>query len=54
MPVYTYQCEVCGTFDQQNTIANRDSQKCTSCNGDVKRVINVGAVYAPTCGKGLA
>ena len=50
MPTYTYQCEVCGEFEQQHSISTvlEECPKCrekNNCRQTVKRLIAEGSSF---------
>lgn len=47
MPIYVYQCDVCGVaFERQQSFSEAPLSKCPECDGHVHRVIQaVGIVF---------
>jgi putative FmdB family regulatory protein len=47
MPIYSYQCEKCGTrFDRLQKFTDKPLTRCPECRGQVKRLIQpVGIVF---------
>jgi putative FmdB family regulatory protein len=49
MPIYEYQCNVCGSsFEKMTTIPNRDTVVCDCGNIAHREFSRVARVWAPT------
>src|SRR5579863_2802883 len=40
MPIYEYQCDNCGVFEQSQRITEDPLKKCPTCKGKVRRLIS--------------
>jgi putative FmdB family regulatory protein len=40
MPIYEYQCDQCGVFEQIQRITEDPLKKCPTCKGKVRRLIS--------------
>jgi len=45
MPIYSYQCEKCGTrFDRMQKFTDKPLTRCPECRGQVKRLIQPAGI----------
>jgi putative FmdB family regulatory protein len=45
MPIYSYQCEKCGTrFDRLQKFTDKPLTRCPECRGQVKRLIQPAGI----------
>jgi putative FmdB family regulatory protein len=40
MPIYEYQCQKCGVFEEAQKITDKPLGRCPTCKGKVKRLIS--------------
>lgn len=43
MPIYEYECKVCGKFEVLQKISEAPIERCETCGGDVHRLVSLSS-----------
>lgn len=45
MPIYEYECDECGRFEELQKASDTPLEKCPKCGGKAKRVMSTGTSF---------